>query len=78
VEVKLSGGKIFISNFDYLYFVELHNWYCSKDYVTTTVSINWGIKCNNTSGVLEFIIIRKMVFGLPLGRTWMVIGALNC
>jgi hypothetical protein len=38
VEVELTKGKTLIYNVDNLYFVELHNWYCTLGYVVTNTS----------------------------------------
>jgi len=37
VEVELVGGKMLICNIDDLYFVELHNWYCTSGYTPVAV-----------------------------------------
>jgi len=38
VKVELAGGKILICNVDDLYFVELHNWYCTSGYAVTKLN----------------------------------------
>jgi len=38
LEVEIVGGKTLICNVDNLYFVELHNWYCTSGYAATNTS----------------------------------------